>query len=625
MTRTLRALLTALAASLLAIVPSVAVAESTDDATASGTTGRQITKYEATWVLQADGSADVSVAFTFDFGDDPGHGPYLTFPTEVDYGDGAHVRLYDVHDVEASSPTGAPAQTYVTESAGVVTIRIGDEDIDDVSGAQDYVLDYTVDGIMNGTTAADLGGEGDEVVQDEFYVNVIGTSWEIPLSDITVEVESSVEASDELCWAGWGSDPCTSAENQGQTVVFTQDRLGAFEGLTVAIAYPAGSFDTAPVLVEKRTFWGSFGFGWISIGAALAMLALGLWLVVRHLRRNALDVAYDQVTPGLAPTLGATAPVRRRDKRAPVAVQFQPPAGLRPGQLGTLIDEKADTRDVTATMIDLAVRGYLSIEPVGDLDSKDGDFRLTRERDADDALLAYERQLLDALFESRTTVTLDELKTTFLKYMTAVQGALYEDVTALGWFRGNPQKARASWAGLGAIVALGGVGLGFLLGFTVSLAVLAIPVVVVGIVILSTVAVAPARTAEGSRVLAETRGFELYLRTAEADQIRFEEGQDVFSRYLPFAIAFGHAERWARVFEQLAARGQRLEDPTWYHGYAYGTFWMYSAGLSHRMERFESLAGSALTAPTPGSSGGSGFSGGGSVGGGGFGGGGGGW
>ena len=62
-----------------------------------------------------------------------------------------------------------------------------------------------------------------------------------------------------------------------------------------------------------------------------------------------------------------------------------------------------------------------------------------------------------------------------------------------------------------------------------------------------------ARTAQGSAVLAQARGFERYISTAEANQIRWEEAQDVFSRFLPYAIVFGLADRWARVFEEVAA------------------------------------------------------------------------
>ncbi len=43
----------------------------------------------------------------------------------------------------------------------------------------------------------------------------------------------------------------------------------------------------------------------------------------------------------------------------PIAVEFEPPDKLKPAQIGLLLDERADTLDVTATIVELAVRGYL--------------------------------------------------------------------------------------------------------------------------------------------------------------------------------------------------------------------------------------------------------------------------
>lgn len=107
----------------------------------------------------------------------------------------------------------------------------------------------------------------------------------------------------------------------------------------------------------------------------------------------------------------------------------------------------------------------------------------------------------------------------------------------------------------------------------------------------------------------QTLGFLHYLETAEADQIRFEEGEDLFSRYLPYAIAFGVAERWAKVFAELAARGYDVPNPVWYvgvHPFAFagagGTSFADSLGA------FSDAATSSMTAATAGSSGGSGMS-----------------
>ena len=54
---------------------------------------------------------------------------------------------------------------------------------------------------------------------------------------------------------------------------------------------------------------------------------------------------------------------RGRDpERGAIAVQYEPPDKLTPGECGTLVDNEAAMRDITATLVDLAVKGYLTIE-----------------------------------------------------------------------------------------------------------------------------------------------------------------------------------------------------------------------------------------------------------------------
>lgn len=109
-------------------------------------------------------------------------------------------------------------------------------------------------------------------------------------------------------------------------------------------------------------------------------------------------------------------------------------------------------------------------------------------------------------------------------------------------------------------------------------------------------------------------------RRRDAHQLRWEEGQDIFSRYLPWAMVFGVADRWSRIFEQLAAEGRYTYAPTWYVGSTHG-FGNFSE-IGSSMDRLTSSGMGDLTY-TPGSSGGSGsFGGGGGFSGGGGGGGG---
>jgi Predicted membrane protein len=136
-----------------------------------------------------------------------------------------------------------------------------------------------------------------------------------------------------------------------------------------------------------------------------------------------------------------------------------------------------------------------------------------------------------------------------------------------------------------------------------------------------------AKTAGGSAVLAQSLGFKQYLVTAEARQIRFEEAQDIFSRYLPYAIVFGVADRWAGTFSEVAeaatAAGQSIGMPGWYIFAGSGGFGNFG-GIASGMDSFSTMASGTFTS-TPGSSGGSGFGGGGFSGGGGGGGGGSSW
>lgn len=288
--------------------------------------------------------------------------------------------------------------------------------------------------------------------------------------------------------------------------------------------------------------------------------------------------------------------------------------------MGTLLDAKADPRDVTATVVDLAVRGRLRIEEISKGESESGkpDWRLVHLDQSSDVtgepLTSWESDLLDGLFpdhEPGEEILLSDLHGSFATTMQTTQKALYRDVTDRGWFQADPSRVRnrAVLAGFGVLL------LGFVatiaLALTLGWGLIGLGIVVVGIVALATAGHLVARTAAGTAVLQQSRGFELYLKTAEADQIRFEEGIDVFSRYLPYAIVFGVADRWTRVFTQLADDGRYQADPTWYlsgqlvgmHAFANGGF--------DSLDAFSAAATSAMTAASAGSGGGSGFAGGG--------------
>ena len=592
--------------------------------TSTDTTGNQITRWDETYDLQPDGSAKVALTIDFDFGDDPGHGPYFTFPTHQGYDD-KYNRVYKITDLTASSSTGAPAKIYTEDGDYWLVVRVGDQDQGNISGKQTYTLTYTIHNVMNSVTDAVVPGESQPMDADEFYWNAIGDGWEIPISNATVTVTSHVDALAAQCFAGATgvASLCDTSTFDGARATFTQGSLSPGQPMTVDTLYAAGSFETTPNLEiasdTARAFRLSWGWG---IPGLLILLA-GIALLWRALAKATRDEYYVGLTPGLAPTSVDDAGTRAMRKAPPVAVKFDPPANARPGLVGTLWDEKADTRDVTATMVDLAVRGYLRVDRV-----EADDYRLVKLKNSDDTMLKYEGELFDAIFLGRNEVLLSELKTTFSTTLGIVETQLYADVVSMGWYSRSPQSTRLAWAGLGVLLLVAGFFGSFFVAKIGGSVLLTVPLILIGAVLIFTQRAAPVRRAEGSRVLAESKGFELFLRTADANQLKFEEGQDTFSKFLPYAIAFGIAEEWTKKFAELAAQGYKVAEPNWMTGYTMGSFWALSNGFTGTISQFSSLASAAVSAPTPGSSGSSGFGGGGGggfSGGGGGGGGGGGW
>ena len=149
-----------------------------------------------------------------------------------------------------------------------------------------------------------------------------------------------------------------------------------------------------------------------------------------------------------------------------------------------------------------------------------------------------------------------------------------------------------------------------LLSFLAGWGLLGLPVILAGIAVLIAAPTAPARTADGSAVLAQALGFKLYIETAEANTLRFEAGEDVFSKYLPYAMTFGLESRWVGIFADLAKQGASLPNPSWYVGTT-PALMLWSSGFGEAVDSFASAADLAVATATPASSGGSGFSGGG--------------
>jgi uncharacterized membrane protein YgcG len=330
--------------------------------------------------------------------------------------------------------------------------------------------------------------------------------------------------------------------------------------------------------------------------------------------------------PGLSPARGESGVEERKPLvgAPPVSVEFGPPDDIRPGQVGTIIDERANVLDVTATIVDFAVRRHLHIRELGG--SRVRDWELTKLTDGDRHFRPYESALFHALFRQGDKVRLSRLRNTFARDLAKARRQLYADMVEQGWYRQSPERTRqvARFAAVGLLVVA--LGVTVLLALFTQAALLGLGLVVGAVALLAVAGSFPARTGKGSAVLARVQGFRLYIATAEAEQIRFLERENVFSEFLPYAIVFGLTTRWARVFADL---GTAAEQELYWYGGAGGL--PVGGDLSHFGRTIGAFttatAGVIATAPasTSSTSGASGFGGGGFSGGGAGGGGGGSW
>jgi len=271
-----------------------------------------------------------------------------------------------------------------------------------------------------------------------------------------------------------------------------------------------------------------------------------------------------------------------RDPRPQIVPTYlpEPPSDLPPGMAGTLIDEKADTKDVLATIVDLARRGYLHIQEVSE-DDLSGfsslDFLYTKLRGPDKNLRGYEAYLLEKLFDSEDERKLSELKDSFYQYNDKAKKMLYEEVTKEGLFVANPASVRVKWLGAGiAVLVLSALFIclgGSLLFWLTDVGVLlAFGPGIFGIGLLAISYFMPKKTQKGADEAAKWKAFRTYLQNIE-QYTDLEKATELFERYLPYAIAFGIDKKYLKQWEPV----KNVPAPAWY-GPWYGPRPVYGGG-----------------------------------------------
>ena len=432
----------------------------------------------------------------------------------------------------------------------------------------------------------------------EFYWNITGNDWPVPIDHASAFITLPQGASGGLraqAFTGAYGSKESSADTQvngADVAVETTRPLPMRGGLTIDIYIPQGIVAAPSSLTKLGWFLGSNLILFLPF-FTLAVMA-SLWYAVGR-----------DPDPGIS-----------------VAPQYAPPPNLTPAEAGTLLNDEIHPRDITSTIIDLAVRGYIKIEEKVDtflvFHHKDYVLHLLKAQDGWGPELApHERVMLENIFLGGTETRLSSLKNRFYTAIPLIREDIMSALKRKGIYSVDPESAGgySIAAAVAIVLVVAGIQV---LGW--SNLFYSIPLVILSFLASAVVwwlfaRKMTAKTLAGARTCVAVLGFQEFLNRVDADRIR-QMPPTTFEKFLPYAMAFGVEQHWAQAFAGIVK-----DPPSWYvspNGYTGFTPLYFSSSMHAMASDMHQVFVSSPRASSTGSgfSSGGGFSGGGFSGGG---------
>jgi len=537
-------------------------------------------------VVSEDGTIDVTETIEARFSGENWHGLYRMIPTEYTNPEGLNYSLLIDH-ITVTDSDGHSLKYEQSREGRYTKFKIYIPNADD--STHTVILHYRV-----------LDAIRFFEDHDELYWNVTGNDWEVPIEFASAHIAlpagvTGLHASAYTGATGSRAQDAVVEVRDNFVDIHTTRPLSFHQGLTAVVGFDKNFVHQAS---------GAAKFMQFLRGNTPLLIPIGVFFVMFWL----------WWTRGRGP------------ERQAIAVQYEPPDKLTPGECGTLVDNEAAMRDITATLVDLAVKGYLTIEQrdeshlLGLSHSKEYIFHLKKSPAEWASARAHEQQMLAALFGNGavTDVKLSDLQNHFYTQVPGIRDSIFEALMTDNYYLHRPDTVRQGYIGaglaIGFLIVAGNAVLARATG--IASATWIIAGIATGLVICGFGYFMSARTVTGQRALEKVLGFEDFLGRTQKDQIdRLQTTPELFEKYLPYAMALHVEKKWVQVFSGIA-----MQPPSWYQG-SYGSGFMPYL-LVNDLSMMSMQAGTIM-ASSPRSSGGSGFGGGG-MSGGGFGGGGGG-
>lgn len=550
----------------------------------SGSVNETIRSFEVEATVTSDRLVKISERIEYDFGQLDKHGIYRVIP-ETYVRDGiSYGYRYSVTGVKLD---GVDEPYSESRQGDALYLKIGRE-LETITGSHIYTITYETDKAI--TFFED---------HDELYWNVTGNGWEVPIERTSFRLVSplgSDAARPFICYTGHlGSteQDCGLTADKDALLVNSRRILNAQEGMTVVFSFPKGMINQP---TESELFWEAVRDNLILLAPLLAALAMFyIW------RTKGKDPAPETIIP-----------------------QYESPRGMSPMVLSGALGGgaiQATGPGATATIIDMARKGYLHIEygeKKGFFGGITQTYTFLKKQSPSEVAPAWEIRIWDGLFDQgrRDRTTFDDLKEDkFYQDVSSAGSAATKELQKLHIFVSNPYVVRTMYflaAFMSAFVVL-------VIGLSSPVGGLAAAATFVVIAVFGWFM--PKRTAEGTSIVAEVKGFKWFLSVTEEERLKFHNAPartpEEFMELLPSAIALGVEKQWADQFKDI-----QLAPPEWAEGPRANM--LTSLALIHAIDTMHSQSAAAVYSPPQSTAGGggSGFSGGGSGGGGGGGGGG---
>ena len=319
--------------------------------------------FEDTITVNHDGSALVNETITLRFVGE-WHGIHRTIPIEYPGPDGTNYQLF-VNVTSVTDENGAKLKYDSSTSGAYRDLKIYIPNA--VDATRTVEIAYRV---RNGTRFFDQ--------YDEFYWNVTGNDWPVPIDHASASVHFPGCREWIVAGAGfhrrlWLDRARCNRQSRWLDAEFeTNNPLPMRGGMTIDVYIPKGILK-APSSFTKL-FWFIGGNPAVFLPLVTLVVMFTLWWYAGR-----------DPDPGMS-----------------VAPMYEPPPGITPAEAGTLLDDHIHPRDITSTIVDLAVRGFLKIEETDEkglvFHHKDYIFHLLQKRQDWRGLAPHERVMMENIF-----------------------------------------------------------------------------------------------------------------------------------------------------------------------------------------------------------------------------------